>query len=184
MFTKRSLDEVKTETLKTCSLARADHPLRDIVTLLHPRFNKMTNISPVWVFALLDGWKIIWRKLSGVKDRLCKMLFARTGSCLKQHISKSLLVNIATIVPWFIVEIMAINNLFFGAFNKNNLFLDKGVWPWFMDFWELWQPLFSQHPVWLLAVSCQKLSPMHLEAELFLIVNKTFWDAELISTLV
>ena len=30
----------------------------------------------------------------------------------------------------------------------------------------------------------QKLSPMHLEAELFLFVNKTFWDAELVSTLV
>ena len=36
-----------------------------------------------------------------------------------------------------------------------------------MDFWELWQPSFSQHPVWLLAISCQKLSPMHIEAELF-----------------
>ena len=77
--------------------------------------------------------------------------------------------------------------IFFGAFHKNNLFhlfLNIGVWPKFVDFSELWQPLFSKHPVWMLAVSCQKLSPMHLEAELFLIVNKTFWDAELISTLV
>ena len=48
-----------------------------------------------------------------------------------------------------------------------------------MDFLELWQPLISQHPVWLLAVSCQQLSSMHLQAELFLIVNQIFMEQKL-----
>ena len=48
-----------------------------------------------------------------------------------------------------------------------------------MDFCELWQPSFSQHPVWLLAVSCQQLSSMHHQAELFLIVNKIFMEQKL-----
>ena len=75
---------------------------------------------------------------------------------------------------------MALNNFIFEAFHK--FIFGQRSMAIIYGFLRIMSAIISTASSLAVSGFCQKLSPMHLEAELFLIVNKTFRHTQLIST--